>query len=204
MIRPLADSATASRELTSVTTRITLVRRSSYTRGPPRLPRLDYKELPLYYCGCRDLAHLLASAHLQTLDETHTHEQSDFALPGDRPAYAPDRPADVQHVDLNLALDFEERAIHGNVTTTFTALFEEVREITFDAAELAVEAVTLASGEETDGNRGGSGSLDFWTEGEKLHVHLDRPYRHGETFAIGIRYCAQPRVGLTFVAPLEG
>src|SRR5262245_45355016 len=69
----------ALRELTSGAPRTKLVRRLSYARSPPRLPCLDCKESPLYYCGCRDLAHLLAGAHLHTLEEADTHEQSDFA-----------------------------------------------------------------------------------------------------------------------------
>src|SRR5579875_1926302 len=144
------------------------------------------QEHPVYYCGCRDLARQLANG---------AKEYPDFALPGDRRVYAPDRPADVQHVDLDLTLDFADESIRGAVTTTFAALFEEVREITFDATELAVESVTLA----------GSGTaLDFWAEGEKLHVTLERPYRHGETFAVRVVYSARPRAGLHFVKPTAG
>jgi aminopeptidase N len=153
------------------------------------------------------VAQLLAGAHVQSFDETDAHARSDFALPGDRPAFAPDRPADVRHVELDLALDFAERAIRGSVTTTFVALFEEVCAVTFDAAELDIDAVALASDLDTGAvshTVESSALLAFWIEGEKLHVRLDRTYRHGESFAVRVHYCARPRIGLAFVGPTDG
>ncbi len=118
-----------------------------------------------------------------------------FSLPGASPTYAPDRPADVRHLDIAVTLDFETQTVHGDVTTWFTALFEEVTAITLDAAELAITQVTLAEGD---------APLIFWTEGEKLRVTLDRAYRFGEEFGVRVRYHAQPRTGLRFVAPTQG
>lgn len=120
---------------------------------------------------------------------------SAFALPGDAPTFAPDRPADVRHLDIAVTLDFETQTVHGDVTTWFSALFEEVRAITLDAAELAISHVTLAEGDRP---------LIFWTEGEKLRVTLDRAYSFGEEFGVRVRYHAQPRTGLRFVAPTKG
>ncbi|MGH2516757.1 MAG: hypothetical protein ACRDHP_13980, partial [Ktedonobacterales bacterium] len=154
----------------------------------------------MYLCGSgyRDLAHLLTGdlgdaycAAPATGDAT----RPSFALPGDAPVYAPDRPADVRHVDIAVTLNFDDKSVAGAVTTTFSALFEEVREVTFDAAELAIERVTLA---------GADAPLAFWTAGEKLHVRLDRVYHHGEEFAVVVRYSARPRIGLVFVGPTEG
>ena len=121
--------------------------------------------------------------------------ESAFALPGDAPTYAPDRPADVRHLDIAVTLDFETQTVHGDVTTWFSALFEEVRAITLDAAELAISQVTLADGDKP---------LLFWTEGEQLRVTLDRTYHFGEEFGVRVRYHAQPRTGLRFVAPTKG
>src|SRR5689334_2656438 len=83
-----------------------------------------------------------------------------FSLPGDVARYAPDRKADVRHIDLDVTLDFDEERVSGVVTTSFVALFEEVSEITLDAADLEIEVVTMA-GKKTP--------LRFWSEGEKLH-----------------------------------
>ncbi|HEX9056160.1 MAG TPA: M1 family aminopeptidase, partial [Ktedonobacterales bacterium] len=122
-------------------------------------------------------------------------EHVGFALPGDQPHYAPDRPADVRHVDIDVALDFDHQSVRGTVSTSFAALFEQVREVTFDAAELEIERVSLV---------GGKTALEHWSEGEKLHVRLDRAYQHGEEFAVAIQYAATPREGLHFVGPDAG
>jgi aminopeptidase N len=145
------------------------------------------------YRGYGDLAHLLGLD--QTSAEMERVEGPSFSLPGDAPRYAPDRPADVRHIDIAVTLDFERHAVHGEVTTRFAALFEQVREVTFDAAELRIERVTLA---------GSDAPLDYWGEGEKLHVRLDRAYAYGEEFGVNVRYTAHPRTGLVFVDPVKG
>jgi aminopeptidase N len=150
----------------------------------------------MYICGYRghvEVAHLLGME--QASMELERDEGLSFALPGDAPRYAPDRPADVRHIDIAVTLDFERHAVNGVVTTGFAALFEQVREVTFDAAELRIERITLA---------GGDAPLDYWSEGEKLHVRLDRAYAYGEEFGVSVRYSAQPRTGLVFVGPVKG
>src|SRR5947209_262592 len=62
-----------------------------------------------------------------------------FELPDDRTQYAPDRPADVKHVKLVISLDFEQETVSGTAYTTFSALYEEVKTISFDAVELHIE-----------------------------------------------------------------
>jgi aminopeptidase N len=114
-----------------------------------------------------------------------------FALPGDRRHYAPDRPADVAHVALNLALDLEKQQVSGVVTTTFRALFDDLRSVQLSASELEIERVSLVGGP----------ALRATQDGRKLVIELDRAYQYGETFAIEIAYAARPRIGLHFVQP---
>ena len=120
-----------------------------------------------------------------------TPKARSFELTGDRVHYAPDRPADVKHVKLDIALDFEREAVSGTVSTTFSVLYEEVKTISFDAIELQIERVTLEDGKE----------LAFSADGKKLTISLDRPYHHGEEFTITVQYHAKPRTGLHFVKP---
>jgi len=156
----------------------------------------------VYYCGYGERALRLvgvasgAAAGVDAASCAAIDEYPPFALPGDQTVYHPDRPADIRHVEIDVRLDFDKRSISGLVTTHYTALFEEVRQIRLDAAELVIEQVTLAGAKHTP--------LAFHTEGERLHVTLDRPYRHGEEFAVAIRYWAQPRTGLVFVYPMDG
>ncbi|MEO6888128.1 MAG: M1 family aminopeptidase [Ktedonobacteraceae bacterium] len=114
-----------------------------------------------------------------------------FELPGDRVQYAPDRPADIQHVKLDIALDFDQETISGTAYTTFSALYDEVQTVWFDAVELHIERVTLEHGQE----------LAYSVEPGRLVVTLDRAYRYGEVFTVAVRYHAKPRIGLTFVKP---
>ena len=105
--------------------------------------------------------------------------------------FAPDRPADVQHVKLDIALDFDQETISGTAYTTFVALYEEVKTISLDAVELQIEQVTLENGTK----------LDYSTTSSKLTVILDRPYKHGEQFTVAVTYHAKPRTGLHFMKP---
>ncbi|GER87320.1 aminopeptidase [Dictyobacter vulcani] len=115
-----------------------------------------------------------------------------FELPGDQLQFAPDRPADVQHVKLDITLDFDQETISGTAYTTFAALYEEVRTISLDAEELQIEKVALE-----DGTR-----LEYSTTSRKLLVILDRPYKHGEQFTVAVTYHAKPRIGLHFMKPV--
>jgi len=113
-----------------------------------------------------------------------------FELPDDTLHYAPDRPADVRHVKLVLTLDFEQETVSGTAYTTFAALYEEVKTVTFDAVELAIESVTI------DGK-----PVAYTTTDKKLIVTLDRIYFNGEVFTVAVAYHAKPRTGLHFVKP---
>ena len=124
-----------------------------------------------------------------SLNDAVPHARS-FELPDDALHYAPDRPADVRHVKLVVTLDFEQETVSGTVYTTFAALYEEVRTITFDAVELAIEQVTI------DGE-----AVQYTTTDKKLTVTLDRIYFNNEVFTIAIAYHAKPRTGLNFIKP---
>jgi aminopeptidase N len=115
-----------------------------------------------------------------------------FELPDDHVQYAPDRPADVKHVKLVVALDFEQETVRGNVYTTFSALYDDLKTVTFDAVELHIERVMLE----------GSKELAYSTYAKKLIVTLDRPYNYGEQFTIAVEYHAKPRTGLHFIKPV--
>src|SRR5690242_18148648 len=135
--------------------------------------------------NCYSLYLLGESSH------TPTPKSRSFELVDDRLHYAPDRPADVKHVKLVIALDFEQETVSGTVYTTFSALYDDLKTITFDAVELHIERVKLEDGKE----------LAYSTNDKKLVVTLDRPYNYGEQFTIAIDYHAKPRTGLRFIKP---
>lgn len=114
-----------------------------------------------------------------------------FALQGDQPHYAPDRPADVRHIRLEITLDFEHEMVSGTVYTTFSCLYEELKSLTFDAVDLHIEQVSLP-----DGTR-----LKYSADGKKLDITLDHTRNYSEEFTIAVRYSARPQTGLHFVKP---
>lgn len=116
-----------------------------------------------------------------------------FALPGDRPRYARDRLVDVRHVRLEVTLDFERRAVTGAATHTCAPINDGLTRVEFDAVDMTIRAVRLASGAE----------LSFTYGDGKLSVTLDRPYAAGEELAVRIEYEAVPRRGLYFIGPDE-
>src|SRR6266581_2281789 len=61
---------------------------------------------------------LLLSSGESVLPTPKSHS---FELPGDRLQYAPDRPADMQHVKLVITLDFDQETVNGTAYTTFSA-----------------------------------------------------------------------------------
>ncbi len=114
-----------------------------------------------------------------------------FEMAGDQLQFAPDRPADVRHIKLDVTLDFEEETVRGTASTTFSTLYEEVKTISLDAEELHIESVSLAGGPK----------LSYAYTGRKIFVTLDRAYKHGEEFTVAIQYHAKPRTGLHFIKP---
>lgn len=116
-----------------------------------------------------------------------------FALPGDRPRYARDRVADIRHTRLELTLDFERKAVAGSATHRFTPINDGLTRITFDAVEMTIGGVRMATGKD----------LAFDYGDGKLTVFLDRPYNAGEEVSVSISYEATPRRGLYFIGPDE-
>jgi aminopeptidase N len=107
------------------------------------------------------------------------------------PQWARDRLADIRHIRLEVALDFERRAIVGTATHRLSAIVDQLARLEFDAAELEIKAVR-AQGQ----------PLAFTTDDGKLTVTLSAPLTAGAEIEIAIDYAVvRPRRGLYFVAP---
>jgi aminopeptidase N len=117
-----------------------------------------------------------------------------FPLPGDRPVWGRDRPFRVEHVKLELGFDLRRREVRGVATTTVRPRHNGLREITFDAVELEVSAVT-----DGDGN-----ALDWRTGDRTLRIDLGRARRADEAVTTVVTYSARPRRGLYFNRPDAG
>src|SRR5215469_17927016 len=109
------------------------------------------------------------------------------------PKWPRDRVADIKHVRLEVALDFERKEIAGTAMHRMTAITSGVAMLEFDAAEMTVTAVRV-----------GSVTASFDLDAGKLGVTLPAPLKAGEEIEVAIDYHARPRRGLYFVGPDEG
>jgi aminopeptidase N len=116
-----------------------------------------------------------------------------FVLPGARATYAPDRVCDVRHLRVEVALDFEHRAVDGVCIQTVAPLNDGPTRLELNAVEMSIHAVTLGDGE----------SLPFSYDGKLLSIDLGER-KQDEPIDVVVRYHAAPRRGLYFIHPDDG
>jgi aminopeptidase N len=146
-------------------------------------------------CGCGDLALRLLNEQLDLAPGPDGKVPPAYVLPGDVAHYAPDRVVDVRHMDIAVTLNFAAKRVQGEVTIHATVLDEHTSMLTLDGANLEIERITAGTS---------SAAVEYWAEGEKLHIRLDRDYTFGEEVAVCVRYATRPRTGLVFIEPTTG
>ena len=117
----------------------------------------------------------------------------EFAFPGTRARYAPDRVVDIQHIALALDVDPAKREVAGTATLRGKVIAPGTTSIELDAVELAIENV-VANGK----------PARFRHDGKRLHVELGEALPSGADLAIVVEYRGAPRRGLYFIGPEEG
>ena len=116
----------------------------------------------------------------------------EFAFPGTRPKFAPDRVVDIQHIALALDVDPVARTVAGTATLRAAAI-GPVSAVELDAVELDITKVT-ANGK----------PIEFRHDGKKLRALLGSPLPAGAELVLAIDYSGSPRRGLYFVGPDDG
>jgi aminopeptidase N len=106
------------------------------------------------------------------------------------PNWPRDRSAEIRHIKIELALDFEHRRISGTATHRIAAIVDGLATLEFDATELAIAAV-----------RAGGEPVPFETADRKLRITFARALAAGDEIEVAIDYSATPRRGLYFVGP---
>lgn len=101
-----------------------------------------------------------------------------------------DRSAEIRHIKLEIALDFERKQITGTATHRVAAIADGLATLEFDAAELEIAAVR-AAGE----------PIAFESADHKLRVTFAIALAAGTEIDLEIDYSASPRRGLYFVGP---
>ena len=116
----------------------------------------------------------------------------EFAFPGTRARWAPDRIVDIQHLALELDVDPALRSVAGTATLRVRVIAAGTRAVELDAVELTIEQVTV-----------GVDPAGFRHDGKKLRVALAEPAAPGAELVIAVHYRGTPRRGLYFIAPEE-
>ena len=115
-----------------------------------------------------------------------------FELPGAKPHYNPDRPGQVDHIFLDLALDVPNQSFKGTCTTTITPVRPGIEQLIMDAVDLNIESVLI------DGV-----SQEFDYDGEQIQIHLQQPATT-KAIEVEIAYSVDhPQRGLYFIQPTE-
>ncbi|MEO0946853.1 MAG: M1 family metallopeptidase [Cyanobacteria bacterium J06641_5] len=119
-----------------------------------------------------------------------TSGRRDFALPGAKPQYVPDRPGQVCHIVLDLTLDLPGQRFAATCTLTLQPVCPGINRLELDAVGLQIRAA-----------RCGDRPQPFRHDGERLIVELLEP-TGSEAIELAIDYSVErPQRGLYFIAP---
>ena len=124
-----------------------------------------------------------------SFDENNGHKS--FELPGAKPHYNPDRPGQVEHIFLDLALDIPNQSYAGTCTIRLNPVRDGLDRLSLDAVNLTIDSVKIGDIEQ---------KFDY--DGEQLHLRLSQPSVAGQAFEIAIAYSVEkPQRGIYFVGP---
>ena len=125
--------------------------------------------------------------------DTENNRHNSFELPGARPHYNPDRPGQVEHIILDLALDIPTKSYCGTCTIRLNPVRSGITSLTLDAVNLQIDSVQV------DGV-----NQSFDCDGEQLHIRLTQPTQMGQPINLAIAYHAeQPQRGIYFISPTD-
>lgn len=107
--------------------------------------------------------------------------------------FAPDRPIDLERIDLDLDIDLKEKRVEGSATITLSAL-QDLERFGLDAVDHELRSVRVA------GPKGAALSYDY--DGKRLVV--ERRLKRGERLSFVVSYrISDPETGLHFYGPSE-
>ncbi len=123
------------------------------------------------------------------VDSSGDSGRAPFVLSGAEAVYAPDRVCDVEHIRIEVTLDFERRSVEGTCTLEISPINDGDARLTLNAQEMEISEVMVAGQK-----------VSHRHEGALLHVELGAR-KQNEKLALQIRYRATPRRGLYFIHP---
>lgn len=118
-----------------------------------------------------------------------------LALAADGPHFVADRPLDMQHIRLELAIDIPRRHVDGRAMLRMTPL-RRVTTVKLDAVDFETHTVSLS----VDGQA--AVAPDYANDGRCIEILLEPAAAPGQELVITIDYALQnPKSGLHFFGP---
>lgn len=112
-----------------------------------------------------------------------------FAFASSPRHFERDRPFAIEHIALDLALDFPKKSIRGSASLTLRRVDPEATSIELDAVAFTIEAVKVEAKD-----------VKYMYDGRLLVVEVPSDLEHG---TLVVTYAATPRKGLYFLEPDE-
>lgn len=103
----------------------------------------------------------------------------------------PKRTLDLLHTDLEIQLDWKNRAVNGKAVLEMRPYFYPVDSVTLDAVHFDIHSIMLENQDEKITRNKNHYTYDT----KKLKVDLGRSYSKNETFCLKIDYTAYPETG---------
>ena len=112
-----------------------------------------------------------------------------FAFASSPRHFERDRPFAIEHLALDLALDFPKKSLRGSASLTLRRIDPDAVAVELDAVAFTIEAITV------DGK-----PAKYTYDGRLLVAEVPKAMEHG---TLVVRYAATPRKGLYFLEPDE-
>ncbi len=103
------------------------------------------------------------------------------------------RTYDVQHIKMNINIDWDKKMILGNVETKIVPLADNFNEFEVDAVAFRINSITDKNGKR----------LKYDYDDKKITVILDNSYTSNDTIIYTVDYTCIPQSGLYFIYPQE-
>lgn len=131
------------------------------------------------------------SHHFSTFFDTEPSKHKPFATAKARPHYTPDRPGQVEHIFLDLRLDFATQRCEGTCYIQLNPIRSGIEHLTLDAVDLTIKEVRI-----------GRSKQSFEHNGQQLRISLKQPTTAGKHLTLSITYVIEhPQRGLYFIQP---
>ena len=113
------------------------------------------------------------------------------AFPGAERKYERSRPFRLQHLRLDLNLDFARRSVSGTASIDFERVSRGAQKLSLDAVGFDLRSVQMKS-------ENGTRQIGYSYDGDQLQIEIPSKVETGQ---LRIKYVAHPRRGLYFLAP---